>query len=66
MVIDNTYITLADIESADAGRSFSNREHWVRPWCNSDLIGETSNHQNYDYVRDKDKINRVLSDPSHM
>ena len=66
MVIDNTYITLADIESADAGRSFSNREHWVRPWCNSDLIGETTNHQNYDYVRDKDKINRVLSDPSHM
>lgn len=64
--IDHTYISLAEIEWANAGHSFSDNGYWVNPWSNSDFVGETTTHQNYGYVRDKDKIIRVLSDPSHM
>ena len=48
-----------DIKHANAGRNFSDGSPWVRPWENN--VG-----QDYDTVRDSDKIEQVLRSSKNL
>ena len=57
-------ITIADLKNSDAGYNFpigerANEKEWVHPWWNID-------DKNYDEVRKKDEVLKILKNDTAM